>query len=78
MKIEIFETKREFNKKFPSKLYICPMCKCTTPNPNQCTNCGNQSTNFIFSDKTYSYEIREIGLTAKIFKPIELEKGRNK
>jgi hypothetical protein len=73
---EEFETVREFNKKFPSKFYICSRCENITTNPYQCTNCDNQSNNFIFQDRTYQYTIKETGKTEQIFKPIELEKGK--
>ena len=39
MSIETFGTIRDFNKKFPSKLYICTRCEQLTPNPYYCINC---------------------------------------
>lgn len=75
MEIETFETLREFNKKFPSKMYICPMCKGISLHPTQCTRCDNQSNNFIFSENTYKYSIKETGSTEQIFRPVELAKG---
>jgi len=76
MNIEEFETTREFNKKFPSKLYICSKCQNLTDNPHQCTNCDNQSNSFLFEENAYKFTIKETGLSDQIFKPIELEKGQ--
>ena len=76
MQIEEFETQRDFNKKFPSKLYVCSRCSMTTPNPHTCTNCNNQINNLLFSENNYQYTIKETGETEQIFKPIELEKGK--
>lgn len=70
-----FETIRDFNIKFPSKIYICSKCKNMTTNPYQCNCCDNQSNNFIFTTETYTYKILETNTTHQIFKPIELEKG---
>ena len=75
MQTEEFETIRDFNRKFPSKIFICSRCQGMTQNPHQCTRCNNQSTNFLFTENTYSYTIKEYGITETIFKPIELEKG---
>ena len=77
MHTEEFATMREYNNKFPSKIYICPRCQGMTPNPHQCTRCNNQSTNFLFAHNTYSYNIKETGITETIFKPIELERSAN-
>lgn len=76
MQIEEFETQRDFNMKFPSKLYICSRCSMITLNPYNCTNCNNQSNGFLFTENTYKYTIKETGETEQIFKPIELEKGK--
>ena len=69
--IHIFNTQREFNNKFPTKMYICSRCGSLTYNPYQCRECQNQSNNFALSDKTYKYVILENGKTEQIFKPIE-------
>lgn len=63
-------------------MYVCSRCKKLTINPYQCTNCGNQSNNFLLTDETMSYKIEESGLSERIFKPIELlketrERGEN-
>ena len=71
---EEFKTIREFNKRFPSKLYICTRCESLTENPYYCRVCGNQSNNFIF--KGYEYKIIETGQTETIFTPIELLKNQ--
>ena len=52
--IEEFETIREFNIKFPSKIYICSRCGSLVSDPYHCIQCDNE----------------------RIFKPIELEKGK--
>lgn len=72
MQPEEFETVREFNKKFPSKLYVCTSCGKTTPNPYCCTNCNIQSNGLFI--ESYQYTIKEIGITKTIFTPIELLK----
>ena len=73
--MEEFKTIRDFNNKFPSKIYICSKCKNMTTNPYQCTYCDNQSNNF-FASETYTYKILETNTVQQIFKPIELEKGQ--
>lgn len=72
-----FSDEREFRRKFPSRLYICPCCGNLTTTPYRCINCGNQNNNFLFADKTYTYKIQETGITETIFKPIELERSAN-
>ena len=76
MKTVFFSNKREFDKKFPSKIYICPRCKSLTINPYLCANCGNQSTNFLYIEKNYRYFLKENSKENVIFSPIELEKGK--
>ena len=73
MKSEEFATLREFNKKFPRKLYICSKCNRLINNPYYCIRCNNQSNNFFFTD-VYSYSIKETKKSETIFKPIELKK----
>lgn len=72
---EEFETVRDYNRTFPSKLYVCPNCGRTTPNPYRCINCNIQSNGLFI--ESYQYTIKETGETNTIFKPIELEKGCN-
>jgi len=72
---ETFETKREFNKKFSSKIFICSNCGTMTPNEFYCTECGQQA-NGLFKDTndTYKYIIKEESEELiEIFKPIELQ-----
>lgn len=71
-----FTTKREFNKKFPTKIFICTKCAHQTINPYYCTRCKNQSNNFIYQG--YTYTILETGITETIFIPIELLKDEEK
>lgn len=73
MDVEIFETRREFNNKFPSKLFLCSKCGTMTPNQFYCTGCGQQA-NGIFKDtnRTYKYIIAEESEEMnEIFIPIE-------
>ena len=77
MQTEEFKTEREFNNKFPTKMYICSRCGSLTDNPYQCRECENQSNNFALIDESYQYTILENGKTELIFKPIELFKENN-
>lgn len=77
MQTEEFKTEREFNNKFPTKMYICSRCGSLTDNPYQCRECENQSNNFTLIDESYQYTILENGKTELIFKPIELFKENN-
>ena len=67
-----FETEREFNKKFPSGLYVCSLCGEISFDAYQCLNCGNQSNNFALYDKTLEYLIKDKGIKNRIFLPAEL------
>ncbi|MDY6358463.1 MAG: hypothetical protein SPL73_05635 [Cyanobacteriota bacterium] len=67
--MEVFKTQREFNNKFPSKMYICPKCSMLTFDKYLCKNCKNQSNNFVF--RGYTYTILKTGVTETIFIPIE-------
>lgn len=72
MQEETFNTQREFNNRFPTKMYICSKCGHPTMNPYFCTLCKTQSNNFIYQG--YRYTILETGITKEIFKPAELFK----
>lgn len=75
---EIFETRREFNKKFPSKFYICSNCNSLQSDKYTCSICGWRADGlFKTMDKGYKYTIKETGEQEEIFKPIELLKGEN-
>lgn len=76
MIVETFKDYREFNNKFPSKIYICSRCGNMTTNPHFCMSCENQANNFVFIDKTYTYKIIETNNVEQIFKPLEMEKGK--
>ncbi len=67
---ETFKTQREFNNKFPTKIYKCPKCGHPSTNPYFCIYCKNQANNFIYEG--YKYTINETGITEIIFQPIEL------
>ena len=72
--MEIFQTQREFNNKFPSGLFICPACKKLTSNRYQCESCNFQSNNI--ANLNFEYEIKELNLKNKILPPIETLKGK--
>ena len=67
--LEIFESEREFKKKYKSKLYICSWCGLMTPNPDVCIHCHKQA-NQLFTENIYKYRI-EGQEERHIFKPIE-------
>jgi len=71
--METFKTQREFNLKFPSKMYVCPNCLTLSDNPYICPNCGNQSNNIFL--KNYKYKIEETNTENQIFIPMEIYKG---
>ncbi len=66
---EEFKTKREFNNKFPTKMYKCTKCGQLLTNPYYCPYCKTQSNNFIY--ESYRYKIIETGEAEIIFPPIE-------
>lgn len=65
-----FNSDREFEKKFPSKLYTCSSCGKLTSNPSFCPNCQNQANNIFYSPKTFRFQIGSKGVQ-QIFTPIE-------
>lgn len=81
MQPEEFETRREFNNKFPSQIYVCPKCGKMTINPYVCLKCGWQA-NGLFDEysKSYKYIIKqESEQSISIFRPIEFneQEGEN-
>ena len=72
--MQTFETLRQFNNTYPSKLYICPNCKKLTSNKYQCEFCQFQSNNI--ANQNYEYEIKEMNLKEKILPPIETAKEK--
>ena len=68
-----FKTEKEFNEKFPSKLYVCPYCKNLSEDKYSCKKCGYRADGFFKTmDKGFIYTIEETGKTEEIFKPVEL------
>jgi len=75
LNVEIFETRREFNNKFPSKLYICSTCGSMITDTLICPQC-NWMSNGLFKTmgNGYQYIIKEESDEIfEIFKPIELQ-----
>lgn len=73
MKIEIIQTIREFNNKFPSKLFICSNCNQLINDKYTCNKCNWRADGLLKTmDKGFKYKILETGITEEIFKPIEL------
>lgn len=69
--VEIFESRRDFNKLFHG-LFTCFSCGALTSNPYVCSVCGTQANQF-FAD-TFNFIIKsETDEVQRIFKPIELE-----
>ena len=76
MKIEVFETQRDFNNKFPSKFYICSCCGKIVIDKYTCNYCGWRADGlFKTFGKGYKFIIEEEGIEHEIFKPLELMKG---
>jgi len=79
MKIEVFETQREFNNKFPSKFYICSCCGKIVIDKYTCNYCGWRADGlFKTFGKGYKFIIKEQGADIQeIFKPVETMKEDN-
>lgn len=74
MDVDVFETIREFNNKYPSKFYICSNCGTLTQNKYNCQKCNWRADGLLKTmNNGYKYTILETGLTEEIFKPIELQ-----
>lgn len=72
MKKEIIKNQREFNKKFPSGLYICSNCGHMNFDKYICQNCGWRSDGlFKTMNKGYRYKLKEENFEEEIFIPIE-------
>ena len=75
MEVEIFQTYRQFFKKYPSKLYRCCCCGYMNPDRFTCQRCGFRADGlFKTMDMGYKYRIETLNKEEEIFKPIELEK----
>jgi hypothetical protein len=75
MQEEVFATQREFNKKFPTKMFMCSNCNAPVPDRYECMYCGWRADGLLKTwGKGYKYTILETGITEEIFKPIELLK----
>ena len=68
-----FNNWREFNKKFPSKLYVCSACGSLTDNPYFCNNCQNQANNLFHRSNNFAFKIGD-EKEKQIFSPIEINK----
>lgn len=72
MKMKVFQTKREFNKTYPGKMFICPNCNNLTNNPKECQVCGWRADGlFKTQGKGLKFKIEETGEIDEIFQPIE-------
>ena len=77
MQEETFKSYREFNEKFPTKLYKCTNCGQLLNDKYSCVNCGWRADGlFKTMDKGYKYTIEDMNFTEEIFTPIELLKER--
>lgn len=75
MQEETFNTQREFNNRFPTKMYICSNCGELTDDKYNCSKCNWRADGLLKTwNKGYRYTILETGITEEIFKPIELLK----
>lgn len=66
---DYFTTQREFNERYPSRVYKCYQCGRLTIDADICCQCGAQA-NVLFGD-TYRYKIGSEPIR-QIFKPIEI------
>ncbi len=75
MKIEIFNSRHEFNKKFPTKIFKCTNCGNLTTDKYNCSKCGWRADGLLKTwGRGYKYTIKDLGITEEIFTPIELLK----
>ena len=73
MQEEIFKSYREFNKKFPTKMFKCTNCGTLTTDKYYCVKCGWRADGLLKTwGKGYKYTIEDEGITEEIFTPIEL------
>ena len=76
---ELFKTQKDFDEKYPSKLYICSFCGSLSHDRYKCDKCNFRADGlFKTMDKGYSYTVEETGITEEIFRPIELTDERRK
>lgn len=79
MQEEVFSTQREFNNRFPSKMYICSNCGELSEDKYTCRKCHWRADGLLKTwGKGYKYTILETGITEEIFKPIELLRKEEK
>lgn len=75
MQEEVFPSWREFNNKFPTKMYKCSNCNELLTDRYTCRKCGWRADGlFQTMGKGYKFTIESEGITEEIFKPIELLK----
>ena len=79
MNIEVFKTQREFNNKFPSKIYICSNCGKMTTDKMNCNYCGWRADGLLKTwGKGYKYIIEELSPEVQeIFRPLETRRNEN-
>ena len=68
----VFKTEREFNKAFPSGMFLCTNCGSLTENRRFCKICGWRADGLLGTqDKGLKYTILETNESEEIFTPIE-------
>lgn len=69
--IEKFKTEREFEKKYPSRIFVCSRCGEWIGDKNFCKFCGENSNKlFAINENLYQYQISDKE-PQMIFKPLE-------
>ncbi len=73
MLFETFNDIREFNRAFPSKLFVCSLCGALCDNPYNCLRCHFRADGlFKTMGNGFKFRILDTGICEEIFKPIEI------
>lgn len=73
---EKFKNKREFERKFPSKIFICSRCGEWIGDKDFCRFCGETSNKLFATENLYRYQIADEEPKI-IFKPLEKLKEKD-
>lgn len=77
LELHIYKNEREFYHQFPSRFYICSNCGYMNFSKYVCQKCGWRADGLLKTwGKGFKYSILDKGITEEIFKPVELEKGK--